>query len=295
VSIDLKLLTFLITSFLIPFTNAQTFLNANTIQFGTGFSSLLGDLGGSTGMGTNFVRDFDPQSVRISSSTTLCWTGKDHLEYCAGLSHLFLSADDKYSEERSRKERNLSVSTSVVELSPSIKYNFYSKYNQARFHQSKHAFTDVYVSVGIGFIYFNPKARLGGRVYNLEQFSTEGQGLTGGPKRYSKYSVVIPFKLGFRQDVGILSSMFLELTTRKSFTDYLDDVSTVYHDNSKISASNGKVAAALADRNTSGSKHPPGLRRGNSQQNDSYFSIEIGYRRTLVSPRKLAKYSFNSF
>lgn len=53
------------------------------------------------------------------------------------------------------------------------------------------------------------------------------------------------------KEITPLTSVFFELISRKCFTDYLDDVSTVYYDNASLAAINGEESAELADPNTS--------------------------------------------
>jgi hypothetical protein len=127
-----------------------------------------------------------------------------------------------------------------------------------------------YLTLGTGFIYFNPKAEYNGKNYSLKKLSTEGQGLSNGAKEYSKISLVIPYGIGASKDINEKMAMFFELTNRKCFTDYLDDVSTVYYDNASLAANYGQESAALADR-TIGDKHVNGGKRGNSGKKDSFI------------------------
>jgi hypothetical protein len=68
-------------------------------------------------------------------------------------------------------------------------------------------------------------------------------------------------------------SIGLEWGLRKTFTDYLDDVSTVYADPVILSAENTPIAAILADRTNLApgeSINNTGLQRGNSKTKDWY-------------------------
>lgn len=260
---------------------AQSLLNASSIQYGIGSSTLLGDLGGSNGIGNNFIGDFDVQSIRGSLSISTDWALKNNLEYRTSLNYIFLSASDKYSGEYSRKMRNLSVNTSVVEFTPAFKFNFFNTQKRSKKMWKQNNFSTFYLTAGAGIIYFNTIGEFDGRYYSLKKLSTEGQGLNGGPKKYSNLSLVIPVGLGFSRDLNRKSSVFFEFTARKCFTDYLDDVSNKYYDNESLAAAKGDAAATLADRNVSGNKNKPGAKRGNPGRNDSYFTFVIGYRMAL--------------
>jgi hypothetical protein len=114
---------------------------------------------------------------------------------------------------------------------------------------------------------------------------TEGQGSTvsNGNKPYSLTQIGIPFGLGLKYSLLKKFCIGLEWGMRKTFTDYLDDVSTVYPDPIIIEAESGPVAAALSDRTY---KDPgqvvnnTGLQRGNSHTKDwySFAGIFITYK-----------------
>lgn len=261
---------------------AQSNFNASSYQVGLGSSSLLGDLGGANGNGSHFIKDFDPESIRFSLSTSADWVLSNHFEYRTSANFIYLSANDKYSEEVYRKRRNLSVNTTIFEIVPTVKFNFLTaKHSNKRFTKSD--FSQIYTTIGAGLIYFNPMAEYNGTSYNLKKLSTEGQGLSGGPKPYSRFSIIIPFTLGFSKDINQSASIFCEFTARKSFTDYLDDVSTVYYDNLTLNFFYGKESAELADRHTTGQIVSHGQKRGNSTQNDTYFTLVFGYRIILTT------------
>jgi hypothetical protein len=80
---------------------------------------------------------------------------------------------------------------------------------------------NVYGYGGVGLLYFNPKAELNGTWHALQPLQTEGV-------EYSRITPVIPFGLGVRFKFGPNMNIAIEGGYRKIFTDYLDDVSTVY-------------------------------------------------------------------
>ena len=86
----------------------------------------------------------------------------------------------------------------------------------------------------------------------------------------------------------------MSLLLRKSFTDYIDDVSTEYIDpnlfDKYLTPENDIIARNIHDKTygivTPGvNRYEPGTQRGNPNQNDSYFSllmkIGIRYRNNL--------------
>ncbi len=262
---------------------AQSLFKTGAYQIGFGASTLLGDLGGSLGAGSiNSIKDFDDETVGYNLSIASDWGFSKRVELRTNFNYVSLNANDKYSEELSRKLRNLSVKTNVLELVPSIKINFLTHPKQSTKISHKKKLSQIYTCLGIGFIYYNPKAKYNGKSYSLKSLKTEGQGLEGGAKPYSGFSYIIPITIGFHNEIKKGTFLFYEFTLRKSFTDYLDDVSTVYYDNDKLAASKGNVAAELADRNLGLQNNKQGVKRGNSENKDNYFTFNFGYKRALL-------------
>ena len=82
-------------------------------------------------------------------------------------------------------------------------------------------------------------------------------------------------------------NLSLEILHRKTFTDYIDDVSTNYIDPSLFYTYMPVQQAALAQRmaNKSGNngattQYPTGAKRGTATNNDAYYSVNIklGFR-----------------
>jgi hypothetical protein len=71
-----------------------------------------------------------------------------------------------------------------------------------------------------------------------------------------------------------------ELMFRKTFTDYIDDVSTTYPDGAALLAARGPVAVRYSYRGT-GAEIPAGVQRGNPNTDDMYHVIAFRLRYTL--------------
>src|SRR6185503_3498036 len=94
----------------------------------------------------------------------------------------------------------------------------------------------------------NPKATYNGTTYELQKIGTEGQYLGGSyPKPYKLQQISIPFGFGFLLKITEHLDFGGECGFRKTFTDYLDDVSTRYPDKQEMLAKQGPVAVALSD------------------------------------------------
>ena len=126
---------------------------------------------------------------------------------------------------------------------------------------------NAYVFTGLGLLYFNPKAELDGVMYALQPMMTEGEA-------YNRTQIVIPFGGGVKIKAGPFFNFVLEGGYRKTFTDYLDDVSTVHPDKSTWT---NPIRVALSDRGPEMDAAPrlPGSVRGNPDKKDGYFLMNF--------------------
>ncbi len=143
---------------------------------------------------------------------------------------------------------------------------------------------------GVSVFHFNPKARLDGKWHELQPLGTEGQNLDGYNRDpYSLIQVAIPFGLDLRHNMSQKFFMGTEIGFRKTFTDYIDDVSTTYVNNALLAASD-PLAAQFADRRSELSqfqniKFEEGIGRGDSSDKDWFFLFNIYVTYNFISER----------
>ena len=142
------------------------------------------------------------------------------------------------------------------------------------------------VFVGVGVFYFNPKADFQGQTYNLRDYHTEGQGYVPTRKNYSTFQLCIPLGIGFKYTIDRQWGLGLEFGIRKTFTDYIDDVSTTYIDLSQYQTGDqydvGQFLSNPSDRSDPAAANTtaPGQQRGDPRYKDSYmFAIfSVNYK-----------------
>ena len=122
------------------------------------------------------------------------------------------------------RDRNLSFSSPLTEISAQLEINFFNVYNEGRKNQMS-----PYIFGGISFFSYNPQAVYNNKTYDLQPIGTEGQGLGSG-KKYALTGFGIPFGLGFKANIGKYICVGAEWGLRYTFTDYLDDVGGTYFD-----------------------------------------------------------------
>lgn len=185
-----------------------------------------------------------------------------------------VSGDDARSKNIFERARNLSFESPIVDGTAQLEFNFLP-YR----HGSKDEFFTPYLLGGFNVFYFNPKAELDGQIYELRPLGTEGQ-FKG--KEYYGVSAGLAYGFGFKVDLSYEWSVNIELSGRRLFTDYLDDVSTVYPDKTDLQRQHGDIAVALSDRSliipgvNEGQLGEEGRQRGDSTNKDSYFFLGVG-------------------
>jgi len=178
-------------------------------------------------------------------------------------SALFGSFEASDKETNSNNARNLSFRSPITELSTQIEFNFLNLYIDAE----KNRFTP-YIFGGLSLFSFNPQTKYDNHWYDLQPIGTEGQGLEDFDDKYSLTSISIPFGLGVKFNFFRRFSTGLEWGWRKTFTDYLDDVSTKYVNPDILTYNRPEIIAFLADRSTE--PHQPGTARGVANNKDWY-------------------------
>ena len=171
--------------------------------------------------------------------------------------------------------RNLSFRSHIIEGSLTVQFNFLP-YQLGAYAQR---FTP-YMFAGIGVFGFNPKAQYNGTWYELQPLCTEGQGLSQYPDRepYSLIQLCVPFGLGFKCRIGKYFTVGAEYGFRKTWTDYIDDVSTTYVDGELLSANTDGMASILSDRSGEielNHAYASGTQRGDDSLDDWYAFFRL--------------------
>ncbi len=271
---------------------------------GLGISAFMGDLGGGKGS-SHFISDFNFTSQRPLINVGMRYKILEPLAVKATITYGMLSADDSKSSNIYRLDRNLSFSSQIFEFATQIEYSFlkepvshrYSLKRKRSKFSLKNLKINAYVFTGLAGFWFNPKGKDDGPDGNgewiaLQPLGTEGQGLMEGREKYSRIQLAIPLGLGLKYGLTRQISIGIEFGARYTFTDYIDDVSTTYVDNTWLTSSN-RIAGRLADKSTwsenplpappeskGGVHYGAGNQRGESKYNDFYFFslVTVSYK-----------------
>lgn len=179
-----------------------------------------------------------------------------------------IAGDDAYATQESQRNRNLSFKSRIYEFAVEGEFNFLPYATGSK----KLAIMTPYVFAGVAVFHFDPLGYYQGRWYDLHSLSTEGQGTAfSGQKMYSLTQFSIPFGVGVKVNTAKRVGINLEWGLRKTFTDYLDDVSGNYVDPVLLGTAKGPVAAALSDKSlVKEGGSDIGRQRGNANTKDWY-------------------------
>lgn len=232
---------------------------------------------GLMGGGMYYLGDLNPLSnfkcTHLTGTLFFRMNPGNRLNYRFQVSYGNVSGADSLSSNDFTKNRNLSFKSPITEVSTILEINFvpFVPGDKKKFYATP------YLMFGLGIFKMNPQAELNGNWFDLQSLGTEGQGSKlSNEKKYRLTQPVIPVGIGFK---GNLSKRFIigfEYLIRKTFTDYLDDVSGDYVDPVQLARLNGPIAAAFADRSLQAENtNNTGLNRGNSAFKDWYATANI--------------------
>lgn len=181
--------------------------------------------------------------------------------------------------------RNLSFRSNILEGAAMVEFNFRPFGPGAT--ESKWS---PYIFCGLGFFHFNPEGSYvdsHGNVQwvHLQPLRTEGQGTSAYPDRapYKRLGFCMPFGVGVKWRLCKEVTLTAEYGFHKTWTDYLDDVSTTYAGAAVLESEvdNGDLAARMADRSAEvvpGYVNAQGIKRGDDSLDDwySYLRVSVG-------------------
>ncbi len=254
---------------------------------GLGVANFLGDLGGANQIGTDYFADLEMNTTRPALTMGLRYKLDPHQALYGGFAWGMVAGDDRLTQWPDRNGRQLQFRSHILELG--IRYEFLVVkervghiYKLKNIKGQKRLGIYPYGFIGINGFYFDPQGKdASGNWVGLRKYNTEGQGVIPTRRPYSPIGISIPFGFGFRRAIDKRWMWGIEYGLRKTFTDYIDDVSTTYFDNATISSYYGPTAAYVADPNNGANEHyVAGQQRGDPTDNDAYmfFTVTVSYK-----------------
>ena len=207
----------------------------------------------------NYVGDLDPGPSLLSPSikftrynygVTGVYRIKPRVSLRGTFSYGRIKGDDSKSADYqplnvNRLYRNLSFRNQIYEFKFDVVIDLFE--NSRRF--SKRPDYTPYMFVGLAYFHHNPQGQnANGDWVNLKDLHTEGQGLPGGPKNYSRNQIAIPLGVGFRYKLSKQWDIAFDIGWRFTLTDYLDDVGGTYYDKEALTKAYGDESRMMSDK-----------------------------------------------
>lgn len=264
-------------------------LNAEVgISFGPTFFS--GDLGVDPNTISSYLKTINDPIKKFMKGAYVSIYPKEWYGVRFVLQYSFVEGNDNTITSKDRtdiykKERNLDFRSTIWEAYTAVEFFplMYLRRNDIEYAPRLRP----YFFAGAGIFHFNPQGSLtdqnGNKTWHdLQPLHTEGEGFPEYPNRknYALTQVNIPMGMGLKYKLTEKFNVGAEILYRRTFTDYIDDVSTTYINpalfNKNLSATDAYLALRLNDKtvNSSGSSGS-GRKRGNPSKNDSYFTVAL--------------------
>ncbi len=231
--------------------------------------SLLASLGLSTYYG-DLCDAFECMQFRPNFGIGAMYRITSHLSNKTEVNYYRLYSKDVY------EQRNLNFRSGNVEAYTSLVFDIFA-YTK---HYRKRKLISPYLLAGFGITYYNPKGEdptSEGTWVALRPLKTEG-------KDYSSITPIIPFGGGVRIKFKRNMEFMVEFAYRKTFTDFLDDVSGEnYLPVESRTAENARFVVKSQDPGYVSQIN--GQLRGNPNKLDGYFLTNVKLRYIVGTAR----------
>ncbi|MBL4624848.1 MAG: hypothetical protein JKY42_06880 [Flavobacteriales bacterium] len=250
-----------------------------------GASQYLGEFGGKEKEAQPWILDLKMGQTRYAFGGFYRYRFMDKIAVNVQYNYIRLQGADNFSTNDARVGRNLSFRNDIHEFSTRFEYYFYHVNDVGHTGRYQLDFR-AYVFGGAGVFYNNPKAshESWGGYNQLRPLQTEGV-------EYSAMQLSIPFGVGAFYTYKKNHRFGWEFGVRKTFTDYIDDASTVY-----IEHKTGSIAGDYANRYDPASgttigaeQYGVGAPRGNPKNKDWYMTTQFSYSYVIRGKRKFTK------
>lgn len=227
---------------------------------------VTGRLGLSNYQGDVQQQRFSMRQAKLAGSLGVQYDLSEHVTARSFLSHSILTAADANNKNTALQQRNLGFDTRLWEWELGAQYHLFSLNDR---------WWTPYAFAGVSLFHIKPASLTpnGDRVF-LQPLSTEGQGFVSGRKPYRSLQPALPFGIGALYALNEDVRVGIEFGYRKTFTDYIDDVSTTYVDALLLLQNRGATAVEMAYRGP-GSYPTAGTIRGNARNNDAFYFVQL--------------------
>jgi hypothetical protein len=257
-----------------------------------GVANYLGDIGGAEGERRDFLFDMKLNRTNRAFGGFARYKISPQFAVNTGFMYGRIRGNDYNSQNPARVARNLSFRNDIYELSTRLEFTiFYDSDVGGRGYYNPDF--KMFVFLGAGVMYHNPKARYYGDLEEFNDELVELQPLQTEGVDYGLWQFTLPAGVGLFFTHKKVHRFGWEIGWRSTFTDYLDDVSTNYVDPSELP---NQLAVEMANRTDevslataaqyaeefgldvpNAASFAPGEQRGLVTNNDGYLFTQVSY------------------
>ena len=272
------LLTIVLTTLLNPFYSQYNF----DVGFNFGGTGYLGDIGGTGEVAKGFLGDIVLKQTNITTGIYGRYKINSKIHINSGINYVKISGDDANSAGP-REWRNLRFQNQLLELNSCLEYTFL-KINDLGGTGRYRTSLNLYAFVGASVFYHNPKgADLTKASSPIKEWESLRPLLTEGQKTpYSPISFSTPFGLGAIIKTATFYKFGIYFRYMKNYTDYLDDISTVYGYNPGES-----IANQYNGPEENSASFAIGQVRGNPKSLDDIFMLNVSFSKIISSKNNI--------
>jgi len=261
-----------------------------------GATAYLGDIGGKDKARTNFISDIQLAKTRYNIGGFARYKWRPKLSLKIALDYIRIEGDDKLSTNLGRKYRNFNFRNNMFDLGLTGEFFFYENNDLGNTYKYRNGFR-AYVFGGVGAFLSNPKTLYQGEVVALRPYQTEGVA-------YSAINFNIPMGVGFYFTINKTHRLGFEFNYRKTFTDYIDDISGNYPAKPADSYEQGLILRTselgtgnqlIIDSQGASASHDWGEKRGENTNKDAYMTMNLNYSYVIRGKSSFYKARNNGF
>lgn len=196
-----------------------------------GAANYLGDIGGKELTRRDFVWDMHLLSTRYAAGAYGRYKFSKRLAVAMNADFIRITDADRLTTNFARRARNMNFRNNIIELGARAEITVWydNDVGNKGFYNPDFK---LYLFGGVAGFYHNPQGQIfkegelqyDGYWFDLAPWMTEGQ-----EKPYSNFGLAIPAGLGMYFTFNKQWRVGWELSWRTTFTDYLDDISTVFN------------------------------------------------------------------
>ena len=234
-----------------------------------GATNYLGDIGGQEKTRRGFIMDMKLSQTRWLAGGYARYKISPSIAGNLSINYLQIKGDDALSSNQSRNFRNLRFKNNIIEISAKAEYYIFKANDiggKGRYWLDLTTFSHF----GFSAFYHNPKGSFDGASWTpLQPLQTEGV-------FYHKWQIGVPVGAGLFFTYKKKHRIGWDVTWNITFTDYLDDISTVFYQE-PIDGNIGNQSGLTNADEQYLANYFVGEKRGDPTYNDTYMYTTLSY------------------